>query len=185
MKHGIRRYIGPKRIILMMLVFLAIGYLWRSYQLGELSPELITQYAHVHPLRAISLYFLLYIISVVAFLPTLPLNLAGGYFWGGLVGGIFAALSVTLGGLCAFSSARWLFGQPLSGRFGGEMAQKIEEEFDKSGWKFIAFARINPIFPTGPLNYLLGLTSVSSLTFTWTTFFFSFLHQLAWHTSAM
>ncbi len=48
----------------------------------------------------------------------------------------------------------------------------MQQEFDRNGWKFVAFARINPIIPTGPLNYLLGLTSLSNRGFLWATFVF-------------
>jgi len=35
------------------------------------------------------------------------------------------------------------------------------QNVNEQGWKIIAFTRINPIFPTGPLNYFYGLTSIS------------------------
>src|SRR4249919_2148560 len=52
------------------------------------------------------------------------------------------------------------------------MGRKGKPGFDQGGWKFVAFARINPIIPTGPLNYLLGLTSLSNRGFLWATFVF-------------
>jgi uncharacterized membrane protein YdjX (TVP38/TMEM64 family) len=32
--------------------------------------------------------------------------------------------------------------------------------------------RLNPIFPTGPLNYILGLTALPLWTYVWSTFAF-------------
>src|SRR5262249_38057404 len=49
---------------------------------------------------------------------------------------------------------------------------EIQREFEAKGWWFVAFARLNPIFPTGPLNYILGLTSISGLVYAWVTFVF-------------
>ena len=69
-------------------------------------------------------------------------------------------------------AARWLIGQPLADQFENKWASKVQDEFERNGWKFIAFARINPIIPTGPLNYLLGLTSLSNRDFLWATFIF-------------
>ena len=31
---------------------------------------------------------------------------------------------------------------------------------NESGWKIVAFTRVNPIFPTSLLNYFYGLTSI-------------------------
>jgi uncharacterized membrane protein YdjX (TVP38/TMEM64 family) len=168
-KRGIRRYIGPKRIILLIgfivLVYLASDY----YRASSLSPAMIEQYLDSYPVGAVLLFILIYAISVFAALPSLPLNLAAGFFWGGLVGGIYATVGVTLGGWASFAAARWLIGQPLTKKFNSQWLSKVQSEFDNGGWKFVAFARINPIFPTGPLNYLLGLTSLSNKGFLLTT----------------
>lgn len=115
---------------------------------------------------------LVYALSVIATLPSLPLNLAAGFFWGGVAGGTYSAIGVTLGGWFSFLAARWLIGQPLADQFENKWASKVQDEFERNGWKFIAFARINPIIPTGPLNYLLGLTSLSNRDFLWLTFVF-------------
>lgn len=171
-KRGIRRYIGPKRVIL-LLGFIAIILLtWDYYRTGSLSPAMIEQYRDNHPVGVVMLFILIYAISVIASLPSLPLNLAAGFFWGGLVGGVYSAVGVTIGGWVSFAAARWLIGQPLAEKFDNKWSRKVQQEFDQGGWKFVAFARINPIIPTGPLNYLLGLTSLSHRGFFWATFVF-------------
>lgn len=171
-KRGIRRYIGPKRVIL-LLGFIAIILLtWDYYRTGSLSPSMIEQYRDNHPVGAVMLFILIYAISVTASLPSLPLNLAAGFFWGGLVGGVYSTAGVTIGGWVSFATARWLIGQPLAEKFDNKWMSKVQQEFDRGGWKFVAFARINPIIPTGPLNYLLGLTSLSHRGFLWATFVF-------------
>jgi uncharacterized membrane protein YdjX (TVP38/TMEM64 family) len=171
-KEGLRRYIGPKRVMLSLLLLGGIFYLWGLYRHGELSPGIIGNYKEDHPFEAAILFVVLYAFSIIGVLPTLPLNLAGGYFWGGIVGGIYSATAVTLGGWISFCLARWLIGQPLARRFENKWGEKVKREFERSGWKFIAFARLNPIIPTGPLNYLLGLTSTSHFSFLWATFLF-------------
>lgn len=171
-KRGIRRYIGPKRVIL-FLGFIAIILLtWDYYRTGSLSPAMIEQYRDNHPVGVVMLFILIYAISVIASLPSLPLNLAAGFFWGGLVGGFYSTVGVTIGGWVSFAAARWLIGQPLAEKFDNKWTRKVQQEFDQGGWKFVAFARINPIIPTGPLNYLLGLTSLSHRGFLWATFVF-------------
>jgi len=171
-KRGIRRYIGPKRLILLLGLVAFVFWAWNYYRSGALSPALIEHYRDDHPVMAVALFVLIYAVSVISSLPSLPLNLAAGFFWGGILGGMYSALSVTIGGWISFAAARWLIGQPLAEKFDNRWATKVQSEFDQGGWKFVAFARINPIIPTGPLNYLLGLTSLSNKGFLWATFVF-------------
>ena len=146
--------------------------LWANYHSGLFSLEFIRQYSFQHPIKARLLFLLLYSLTVLVALPSLPLNLAGGYFFGGLIGGIYSCVAVTIGSWLSFAYARWLVGQPLSKKLNNNWAKQIQLEFNKHGWKFVAFARINPVIPTGPLNYLLGLTSLSNSAFLLTTFLF-------------
>ena len=171
-KVGLRRYIGPKRVMLLLFFLGTIFYIRLLHQQGELRFGLIEDYGNGHPITVVFLFIVLYAASIIATLPTLPFNLAGGYFWGGLLGGIYSAIAVTLGGWVAFCLARALIGMPFAKRLDNRWAEKVRREFERSGWKFIAFARLNPIIPTGPLNYLLGLTSTSHFAFLWITFIF-------------
>ena len=171
-KNGWRRYIGPKRVVLLIVSAGFIFWAWEYYRSGALGPAIIEQYRVDHPVISVVLFILIYAVSVMASLPSLPLNLAAGFFWGGIPGGICAAAGVTIGGLASFVAARWLIGQPLAARFDNKLVDRVQREFDRSGWKFVAFARINPVIPTGPLNYLLGLTSISLGRFLWVTFVF-------------
>lgn len=171
-KNGIRRYIGPKRAILFLGFIFFMFWVWDYYKAGFFNLGFIEHYRHDHPIRSVILFILIYVVSVIASLPSLPLNLAAGYFWGGLLGGIYSTLSVTIGGWVSFALARRLIGQPLAKKFDRQWVNKVQNEFDKEGWKFVAFARINPIIPTGPLNYLLGLTSLTNKGFLWATFVF-------------
>ena len=178
-KRGIRRWIGPKRIILLLCLAGFFLWAWSFYQSGAISPLKIEQYLSQHPIRTVLLFILFYVISVIVVLPSLPFNLAAGFFWGGLVGGLYSAIGVTLGGWVSFLMARWLIGQPLADQFENKWITLVQDQFKRNGWKFVAFARINPIIPTGPLNYLLGLTSLSNREFLWTTFVFISLPSIA------
>ena len=118
------------------------------------------------------LFIVLYATSVVVLLPSLPLNLLAGYVWGAWVGGLYVAIAVTLGSLISFMLARSVFGQSLSQKFKQGSFLKLAESLEKHGWKFVAFVRLNPIFPTGPINYLFGLTPISFRAFSIATFIF-------------
>jgi uncharacterized membrane protein YdjX (TVP38/TMEM64 family) len=108
-------------------------------------------------------------VTVVTGIPTLPLNLAAGWLWGPLLGGVLSAVGAASGATLAFVAARTIFGRPLRRRFGNKFLGWAQDEFDRKGWRFIAFVRLNPVFPTGPLNYLFGLTSIRARTYIWST----------------
>lgn len=171
-KSGIRKYIGPKRLILFLIFIVAFGFLWKNYNAGLFTPQVIIKYSYDNPLLVIFLFEIIYISGVVAVLPCLPLNLAAGFLWGGVWGGLYTTIAVTIGGWISFATARGLFGSILVGQTQHKWISTVQEEFKKNGWKFVAFMRINPIIPTGPLNYLLGLTSLSNFAFISTTFIF-------------
>ncbi len=46
------------------------------------------------------------------------------------------------------------------------------ERIRDSAWQTIAFVRINPLFPTGPLNYVFGLSPANFSTYAWATLVF-------------
>lgn len=167
-----RSYIGPKRLIILSLLVALSIWIWLNYQSGAFSPMIIEQFRNEYPIWSVIVFILIYTISVITILPSLPLNLAAGFFWGGILGGIYSTIGVTFGGYISFLIARLLIGQPLAKQFENKWVVKVQKEFKRNGWKFVAFARINPVIPTGPLNYLLGLTALSSKDFLWTTFVF-------------
>lgn len=159
-KTGLRRFIGPKRVLL-LAGYAALGiYAWRLHAQGLLEPVIIREWVQAYPAISIALFLAVYVVSVVATLPTLPYNLAAGMLWGPLVGGVLSAAAASSGAVAAFLVVRVLFGQPLARRFNSASITWLQKEFDSKGWRFIAFLRINPVFPTGLLNYLLGLTSI-------------------------
>ena len=137
-----------------------------------LHPDVIEQYRDDHPKSTIFVFVLFYAVSVIAAFPSLPLNLAGGFFWGALAGGVYSTIGATLGGWISFLAARHLLGALLTEHFETKWATHVHKEFQRNGWRFVALARLSPVIPTGPLNYLLGLTSLSNRDFLWATFIF-------------
>jgi uncharacterized membrane protein YdjX (TVP38/TMEM64 family) len=171
-RRGLRRYIGPKRILLAMFLAAVIAVAWHLRRQGILDPAVFELLIQDHPFGALLIFVLIYSLAVLSALPTLPINLAAGFFWGPILGGLLSTGGATLGAIGAFAAARSIFGRPLARRFENKMLTEVQREFEAHGWWFVAFARINPAFPTGPLNYLLGLTSIDVFTYVWVTFVF-------------
>jgi uncharacterized membrane protein YdjX (TVP38/TMEM64 family) len=171
-RSGLRKYFGSKRLILFLMFIAALGFLWKYYQVGALTPQMIVKYSYENPVQVIFLFEFIYVMCVIAALPCLPLNLLAGFLWGGILGGVYTTVAVTIGGWISFVVARTLIGQVLAERFQNKWTKIIKKEFEENGWKFVAFMRINPIIPTGLLNYALGLTSLSNIVFLLITFIF-------------
>jgi uncharacterized membrane protein YdjX (TVP38/TMEM64 family) len=171
-KTGIRRYIGPKRLLGLAVMAILCLIAWYLRQAGLLDPELIRDTVRSHPVASIVGFCAIYALAVAFAVPTLPFNLAAGIFWGGLLGGMLSALATTIGAVAAFLAARWLLGQPLAKRVDNRRVQWLQQNYERRGWVFVAFTRLNPVFPTGILNYLFGLTSIGLAPYFWSTIVF-------------
>jgi uncharacterized membrane protein YdjX (TVP38/TMEM64 family) len=169
---GLRRYIGPKRAMVLLASVFVVLAAWFLRQYGLIDPDTFEKIIIARPVSAPLLFILVYGVAVLTALPTLPLNLAAGIFWGPIVGGVISTLGTTLGATGAFVAARLAFGPLLGRRFNNRLVTEIQRKFEENGWRFIAFVRLNPIVPTGPLNYMLGLTSIGTLTYVLVTFIF-------------
>jgi uncharacterized membrane protein YdjX (TVP38/TMEM64 family) len=165
----LRRFTSAMRLTLLALV---VGSAWWYAHTGSFSPDLIGRYRIEHPWLAVAMFLSVYALSVLACLPTIALNLGAGYLWGGLLGGAYATFGVTAGGLAAFAVMRAFAGKGFEMEVSNPALAAMIREFRASDWRLVAFVRLNPIFPTGPVNYLLGLTALRPRTFAWSTFVF-------------
>ena len=168
-KQGLRRFIGPKRALILLTLGALAWYLRRE---GQLDLESIKTLVQAHPIGATLAFLGVYALSVAALVPTLPFNLAAGVMWGTVWGGLLSALGASGGAVLAFVLARYVIGQPLANRFDNALISWIQQELLAKGWKFVAFLRANPVVPTGPVNYLLGLTSIGIWPYAIATFAF-------------
>lgn len=160
------------RLISLFIIFGCVVFFLIRANVAELNPFDYITFHERNPLKAFLAFIFLYAISVIAALPTLPINMLAGFLWGGFFGGIYSTIGVTFGSWLAFCVARYLIGKPFANQLYGKLPQKVMNEFEMHGWKYVAFARINPAIPTSVLNYLLGLTKISHLSFLVITFFF-------------
>jgi uncharacterized membrane protein YdjX (TVP38/TMEM64 family) len=173
---GTRRF-GKRLLLLLLAASMAAAWHFRGQ--GVLDPAVLQQMRLDHPLSAPGLFVLMYAAAVVACVPSAPFNLAAGFFWGPLWGGVIATIGASIGSVVAFYLARLLFGRPLVRHFDNRIVAMMQQEFDAKGWRYIAFLRLNPIFPTGPLNYVLGLTAIDGVSYGAATVAFLFPPSLA------
>lgn len=110
------------------------------------------------------LFIGLYALATVLFLPGAVITLAGGALFGPLWGTLWNLTGATLGSALAFLIARYLGADWVARRAGPRM-QRLNDGVAAEGWRFVAFARLVPLFPFNLLNYALGLTRVSFITY--------------------
>jgi rhodanese-related sulfurtransferase len=70
----------------------------------------------------------------------------------------------TLGATVAFLVARTIAGDWVARRVGGRL-RRLVDGVTAEGWRFVALMRLIPLVPFNLLNYALGLTGVSIVTY--------------------
>jgi uncharacterized membrane protein YdjX (TVP38/TMEM64 family) len=109
-------------------------------------------------------FIAIYAAATVLFLPGALVTLAGGALFGPVWGTVWNLIGATLGSALAFLIARYLGANWVSRRAGPRL-QRLGDGVADEGWRFIAFARLVPLFPFNLLNYALGLTRVRFATY--------------------
>ena len=109
-----------------------------------------------------AVYIGFYVVATVLFLPGSFITLAGGVLFGPVWGTLYSLTAATVGATTAFFIARYLAGNWVSRKASGWIKQ-VMEGVRAEGWRFVAFARLMPLFPFNLLNYALGLTRISPL----------------------
>ena len=155
------RIVCRKRFLFTLSILVLIfGVIWLR-QAGVLTPNaafsLINKYQLIAPL----IFVIVFAVMSILLLPTLPLNLAAGVLWGPLFGGVYSLIGVSIGASITFLLSRYVAREFVQTHFRHKAWIWLMDQVQVQGWKIVAFTRINPIFPTGPLNYFYGLTPIS------------------------
>jgi uncharacterized membrane protein YdjX (TVP38/TMEM64 family) len=159
----------------MFLVYIAvISLAWGIRQAGGLDLGDYFNLVDEYPVIAPVLFVITYALLVAILIPTLPVNLAAGVLWGGIWGGILATLGSALGAVLAFLLARTSLGKPFAQKYDNRLMNWITRQIDQNSWKVVAFVRLNPAFPSGPVNFIFGLTSINVSTYSYATLLFLF-----------
>jgi len=112
-----------------------------------------------------------YAVATVFFMPGILFTLAGGVLFGPVYGTLYNLAGATLGATLAFLAARYIAYDWVAERTGNRLRQ-LMEGVEEEGWRFVAFARLVPLFPFNLLNYALGLTRLRLSHYVITSFVF-------------
>lgn len=158
-------------VLLVLFVALIAAGRW-LYEAGLFDPAEWQAYVRERPVATACLFIGVYAVCMLAFVPTLPLNLAAGLLWGGLAGGVLTAIGATLGAIGAFLAARTLLGPLVVARLRWALPDRLRNGVERIGWRAVAFCRLNPAVPTCAVNYAFGVTALPLRTYVCSTFVF-------------
>jgi uncharacterized membrane protein YdjX (TVP38/TMEM64 family) len=105
------------------------------------------------------LFFLVYVLSTVAFIPGIIVTMLAGLAFGTLWGTVLVSISSTIGATLAFLIARYIARDAVEG-FLSKQAwfSKFKAGIQADGFNYVLFVRLVPLFPFNGLNYACGLT---------------------------
>lgn len=120
-----------------------------------------------HRLAVIGGYMAIYIVATALSFPgAVVMTLAGGAFFGLVLGTVVVSVSSTVGATLACLVARTLLRDWVQRRF-GEKLQVIDDGIRREGGFYLFTLRLIPIFPFFVINLVMGLTSMRLFTFFW------------------
>jgi len=165
------RLMTPKFVIMLAVALLIAGGVYLNQQ-GIFSADVLKNLLERHPVAAPVIFLFIYAIAPALFLPSIPITLAAGFFWGPVWGVIFSMTGATIGACLPFFLSRHLLQDFIRSKISAERWQWLQDKVNQHGWKAVAFTRLIPVFPFNLLNYLFGLTPIAFVQYLWSTFVF-------------
>ena len=155
-----------------VIIALLIGGGIYFNQINTFSAETLVDLLSRHPVLAPLIFLGIYALAPSLFLPSIPLTLAAGFFWGPVWGVVFAISGATIGACLPFFLARYLLQDTIKAKTPPERWKWLQDKVVQHGWKAVAFTRLIPVFPFNLLNYLFGLTPIPFRQYLGSTFIF-------------
>jgi len=154
--------------IVLLLSFFLLDNLWDLESLVQpgFIQSLLRKAGHGAPL----FYMLLMAMAVViAPLPSIPLDVAAGAFFGPWLGTLYSLLGALAGAIGSFLIARF-FGRKIVERFVGGHIHFCTQCSDRLLTKVVFLSRLLPVVSFDIVSYGAGLTQMSLKKFSWATF---------------
>jgi uncharacterized membrane protein YdjX (TVP38/TMEM64 family)/rhodanese-related sulfurtransferase len=162
---NISRFI-PRALLLAVIVG---AILWAAAYRDQIDAISLDYWLTSLGLWAPVVHVVLFAAGTIVFLPGTLFALAGGALFGPVWGAILNLLGATIGASLAFLIARYLVGDWVARKSGGQL-KRLVDGVEKEGWRFVAFVRLVPLFPFNLTNYALGLTRIGFLPYVITSF---------------
>lgn len=154
-------------VVLAGVVYFFVAFDMRT-EFSQWFREDVRVWLQNNPALAPFVYFLIYVVAVVFFMPGSVVTLVGGALFGPWLGLLYVSIASTTAAACAFLIARYFAADWVERKASGKI-QTVKDGIETEGWRFVAFTRLVPIFPYNLLNYLFGLTKIDFWTYTGVT----------------
>lgn len=159
--------IRRRKVIISVVFIFLLFFVFYIRQRGEFDAHYLITFLQDNPIIAPLLFFVLYVLTIIFIVPSLPLNFIAGFLWGPWWGGLLALASAVFGAATSFLLARYLGADIITGFLRNSKWEEIQKRLEHHHWKIVAATRIIPGMPFGIINYLFGITSVSFRTYFW------------------
>lgn len=157
-----------KALFLVLLVIVAI-ILLRFSPLNEyLHPQQIKELIGKAGYLAPVVFIFFYAFGICLFLPATLFTGIGAMFFGTFLGFIYNITGAMLGASAAFFIGRFL-GRDFAASIIGNRLKKYDRKIESDGFAVTLYLRL-VFFPFTPLNFGMGLTSVTFRQYFWGTF---------------
>lgn len=151
---------GLWKPILLIAVVITVLILGRTFGLGDRLGELRGWIHSFGPWGPV-VFFLIYVVAVVAALPGSAITITVAAIYGSVTGVILVSLGATVGASLCFLIARYFAREPIKKWLANkDTFRRLDELTEKQGVIIVAITRLVPLFPFNLLNYGFGLTRV-------------------------
>lgn len=114
---------------------------------------------------ALLFYIAAYAVSTALSLPGgAILSVAGGFLFGGWLGGVFVIIGATLGATALFITAKTVLGDSLRTR-AGPWLERMQEGFAENAFSYLLVLRLVPLFPFFVVNLVPAFLGVTLRTY--------------------
>ena len=170
---GKEEEVGKKILIIVIVAVAAVTFVY--FDLGRFltleyikeSQQRFQEIYSARPVLVVAVYMLIYIVVTALSLPgAVVMTLAGGGFFGLLVGTIAISFASTIGATFACLAARFILRDWVQTRF-GERLRAINKGIEEEGAFYLFSLRLIPLFPFFVINLLMGLTKMEIKTYFW------------------
>lgn len=160
------------RSVLRTLLFVGVilASVWAAAHWEAFEPRTMAGWAQTHGATVPFVYLAIRLVGAIALVPGSVMAIGSGIVFGPVLGAIYNLIGSTIGAVAAFLIARFIAADWLNRRFGSSpRLQRLMLAVEASGWRFVAFVRLVPLFPYNVLNYALGLTRIPLAQYTLTS----------------
>ncbi|WP_147803285.1 TVP38/TMEM64 family protein [Alkalicoccus halolimnae] len=145
------------KIILSLLIFGTVAYITHSYY--DISPQAIREFILSFGWWGPVVFFFIYTIGPLVFLPTSVLSLGAGLAFGVWPGVLYIMLGASGAAVTGYIMARF-FGSSVIKIDQYAWSEKVFKQMDKRGFMYVFVLRLIPVVSFDLLSFLAGFAKV-------------------------